>query len=346
MDDPDLPDILRASLREAGVSAFGFLSGARLNSAVVGLDDATLARCGLDASGGAPGGAVAAALVYGEGPAEPPAWAKDYPGPLAAIARFARANWYAELSNRLARAVAIFRAASGAAGADPGPAKSWRRFVNSRLPEKRLALEAGLGSIGRHSLLMLPEGGSAAVIGVLITPLSLPDSAPPAPQCASTELFTMQNGEHSAAQNALRLSAFCDGCGACLAACPTGALKGDGSIERELCLQHWSSVAGDLPAAVEAVWGNMLYGCDLCQEACPRFRPDPSARTERGLLGPGLPVSWLAAAEEEDIRAALKGSALGMSWISAQALKRNSRHLTQASLPPTIRENGGLNGNL
>jgi epoxyqueuosine reductase QueG len=334
VDDPDLPDILRASLREAGVSAFGFLSGARLMSAVTGLDDATRARCGLDAVGGA----VVAALAYGEGPSEPPAWAKGYPGPLAAIARFARANWYAELSGRFARAVAIFQAKSEAAGVDPGPAKSWRRFVNSSLPEKRLALEAGLGSIGRHSLLMLPESGSAAVIGVLITPLFLPDSAPPAPQRASTEPFPMQN--------ALRLSAFCDGCGACLAACPTGALKGDGSIERELCLQHWSSVAGDLPAAVEAAWGNMLYGCDLCQEACPRFRPDPSARTERGLLGPGLPASWLAAAEEGDVRAALKGSALGMSWISIAALKRNSGHLTQASQPPTMRENGGRNGNL
>jgi epoxyqueuosine reductase len=305
VDDPELPDILSASLREAGLSAFGFLSGSRLRSAVAGLDEATRSRCALDEAGGA----VVAALAYGEGPEEPPAWARGYPGPLAAIARFARANWYAELSSRLARAASIFRAASEAAGIDPGPAKLWRRFVNSRLPEKRLALEAGLGRIGRHSLLMLQENGSAAVIGVLFTPLSLPDSSPPEPRCAL-------------------LSAHCEDCGACLAACPTGALRGDGSLERELCLQHWSSIAGDLPAEVEAAWGNMLYGCDRCQEACPRFRPDLSAGAERGLLGPGLPASWVVAASERDIRDALKGSALGMSWISIEALKRNSRHLT------------------
>jgi epoxyqueuosine reductase len=334
VDEFNPPDILRASIREAGISAFGFISGARLKSAVAGLDDETRTRCGLDVAGGA----VAVALAYGEGPVGPPAWAKGYPGPLAAIARFARANWYAELSSRLARAVAIFRAKSEAAGRDPCPAKSWHRFVNSRLPEKRLALEAGLGRIGRHSLLMLPENGSAAVIGVLITPLALPDSAPPAPHSASTGPITMQN--------ALRLSAFCDGCGACIAACPTGALRGDGSIERELCLQHWSSIAGDLPAVVEAAWGNMLYGCDICQEACPRFKPDLSAVARSGLLGPGLPASWLVAGDEGDIRAALKGSALGMSWISVQALKRNSRHLTEAPPPPTMKGNGGQHGNL
>lgn len=317
----DIPDILSASLRGAGISAFGLLSEERLRSATAGLDEETRSRCALDRCGGA----VVAALAYGESPGGPPAWASTYPGPLARIARFARANWYAELSARLALALSAARAGIGATGADPGPAKLWRRFVNSRLPEKRLALEAGLGRIGRHSLLMLPEFGSAAVIGVLITPLALPDSI-------------------SSPQDILSLD--CRGCGACLAACPTGALRGDGSLERELCVQHWSSIPGALPPAVEAAWGDRLYGCDACQEACPRFRPDPSAGTERGLLGPGLPASWVASAPPEGIRASLKGSALGRSWISVEALKRNARHLTEPTPPPTMEENGGQNGNL
>jgi epoxyqueuosine reductase QueG len=317
----DLPEILEASLREAGLSAYGLLSEERLKTAFADLGRETRSRYALDRGGGG----VAVALAYGEGPAEPPAWAAAYPGPPALIARFARANWYAELSARLASAAASARAALVSSGADPGPARDWRRLVNSGLPEKRLALEAGLGRLGRHCLLMLPEAGSAAVIGLLLTPFGLPDSADP-PSAV--------------------LDADCERCGACVAACPTGALKGDGSLERARCLQHWSSLPGPLPPAVEAAWGGRLYGCDTCQEACPRFRPDRGAETARGLLGPGLPASWIASASEGEIRAALKGSALGRTWISPEALKRNAGHLTRAAEAPTMTVNGGLNGKL
>jgi epoxyqueuosine reductase len=188
-----------------------------------------------------------------------------------------------------------------------------------------------LGSIGRNCLLMLPGSGSAAVLGVLLLPFDPPDFRP---------------RSESASSPGAPLSELCEACGACVDACPTGALRGDGSLERKLCLQHWSSVGGDLPASVEAAWADQLYGCDICQEVCPVFRPDPEARTDKGLLGPGLPIFWLESASEGEVRAALKGSALGMGWISVEALKRNARHLTRHLLPPTMKKNGGRNGNL
>lgn len=327
MGAESLVDKLRSSLDAAGLSSYGFVSRPRLLEAAAGLDGPTRSRCGLEEARGA----AVAALGYGEGPEEPPPWARGYPGPLARIGRFARANWYAELSDRLRRAASACRAASAAAGLDSGPARAWRRFVNSALPEKRLAVEAGLGEIGRNCLLLAPGRGSAVVLGVLLVPFDLPDSVPPA---------------RSPCSGGPSLSELCAGCGACLAACPTGALRGDGTIERELCLQHWSSVPGELPAAVEAAWKDGLYGCDLCQEACPRYRPDPSARTDRGLLGPGLPAAWLDSASDCEIRAALRGSSLGLSWVSPAALKRNAGHLTRWGLEPTMEWNGGQNGNL
>jgi epoxyqueuosine reductase QueG len=342
VDGLDRVDRLKNSLAQAGVADFGLLSSERLRAATAGLDGPTRERCGLDEAPDARGaavarGAVAAALGYGEGPSEAPEWARGLSGPVARIGRFARANWYAELSARLARAAELFRESSRASGYDPGPTKAWRRFVNSALPEKRLAVEAGMGEIGRNCLLLRPGRGSAVVLGVLLVPFDLPDSIPPdakpgTPPGPRSEL------------NAPRLSAFCEKCGACLAVCPTGALRGDGSLDRRLCLQHWSSVPGDVPAAVEAAWGDLLYGCDLCQEACPHFRPDPSARTDRGLLGPGLPAPWLDSASDCEIRAALKGSALGMSWISVSALKRSARHLTRLARLSTMEGNGGRNG--
>jgi len=324
----NFPDILKASLREAGVSAFGFLSGGRLGAACDGLGMEKRSRYGLDRARGA----VAAALAYGDGfvpGAEgPPKLWDGFSGPIARIARFAGANWYAELGSRLDLAAAKARAALREGALDPGPDGDWRRLVNSGLPEKRLALEAGIGKLGRHCLLMLPDAGSAVVLGILLVPLTLPDSAESPAAAAPQEM----------------LDPDCADCGACVAACPTGALKGDGSLERELCVQHWSSIAGGLPDAVEAAWGDRLYGCDACQEACPRFRPDVSARTERGPLGPGIPAAWIASASDEEIRAGLKGSALGQAWISIDALKRNARHLTGLDPIPTIKVNGGFDG--
>ena len=120
------------------------------------------------------------------------------------------------------------------------------------------------------------------------------------------------------------LAESCADCRACVEACPTGALRGDGSLDRELCLQHWSSIPGALPPAIEAAWGDRLYGCDLCQEACPAIRADDGCCHWPRAAGRGLSASWGLGSSEAELEAALAGSALGMSWISIEALKRNA----------------------
>ena len=205
------------------------------------------------------------------------------------------------------------RAALVDSGLSPGPAREWRYFSNSSLPERRLALEAGLGRLGRHGLVVTPGHGSAVVLGLLLLPLAPTHFS--AAEAAASALA------HPSSKQLL--SPGCEGCSACIDACPTGALH-DGGFDRLRCLQHWSSIPGPLPEAIEAAWGARLYGCDACQEACPQYRPDALATTDKGLLGPALPATWLARAPEEEVRARLKGSALGMGWISIDALKRNA----------------------
>ena len=301
-------EILTSSFLEAGIGCFGIVGEDRFREACSAMPTALRERLGL---GGA-AGAIAVALAYGEGPeaaqlsAAMPSF-RDCPGPKARLARFARADWYGELAARLKDAAARIRARLREEGRDPWPAREWRYFVNSGLPEKRLALEAGLGRLGRHGLVMLPGHGSAAVLGVLVLP---PDAATAA--------------EPVAAGDARRLSPSCGQCAKCVAACPTGALAPDGGFARELCLQHWSSIPGALPAPVEAAWGDRLYGCDACQEACPLFSPDAAASTLRGRLGPGLPAAWLVSAPESEIRSTLRGTVLGMRWIAIDALRRNA----------------------
>jgi epoxyqueuosine reductase QueG len=303
--------ILDDSFRAAGLETHGVVCGAALREVCSGMPASLRERLGTDEAGCA----VVAALAYGEGPDAAPSGAsfppfEAFPGPLARLARFARADWYAELGARLKKAAALIREGLRSVGEDPGPAGEWRYFVNSRLPEKRLAIEAGIGTPGRNGLVMVPKRGSAVVLGALLPP-------------AGVSLSPIREAEPIAAST-WTPDAECEGCGACVAACPTGALDAGGAFARERCLQHWSSIPGTLPPDIEAAWGERLYGCDACQEACPRFKPDASASTSRGLLGPGLPAAWLVSASDAEIGAALKGTVLGMRWIAIGALRRNA----------------------
>jgi epoxyqueuosine reductase len=259
---------------------------------------------------------VAAALTYGEGPTEPPEWALAYPGPLVAIARFARANWYAELVSRLKKAAAEAKMSIAAAGRDASALDGCRFLANSGLPEKPLAIEAGLGWAGRNSLVVVRGGageerGSALLLGLILLPFD-------------PEPFARPRASAAVEADAFRPGARCGSCRACVEACPTGALSRDGSFARERCLQHWSARAGELPPAIEAAWGNRLYGCESCLEACPHFRPDPGASCGRGPLGPGLPASWLLSASDGEMKERLKGTALGMGWMEKAAFRRNA----------------------
>ena len=257
-------------------------------------------------------GCAAVALSYGEGDYAPPEWARaasrgsrvDRHG--AAIARFARANWYAELDARLAQAVAASRAEFSGMGLDPGRRSDWRRLVNSPLPERPVALAAGLGWIGRNGIMVAgtPDkpcaAGSACVLGILLLPFDPAVAARPQP-------------------------AACGSCRRCVDACPTGALSGAVGYDRELCLQHWSTIPGDLPPVIASVWADRLYGCDSCLEACPHFRPDPAADTHRGRLGARLTTRFFIESDDKTIRGALRGTALGLGWMPPAAFRRNAQ---------------------
>ena len=321
-----------------GLGAWAFLGEEGLRSCLAPLPAEVAERYGLASARSA----LVAALAYSEGPAEMPAWASEWLAsqpsqaslPLARIARFARADWYKELIARLSRLGACVRADLAGAGVEAGGPPDWRCLANSRLPERPMALAAGLGVQGRNCLLIVrrpggPEAagrdragqpgagaaraiGPAAVLGVLLLPFAIPEEELAPLQPASLPAF----------------GSACGSCRACLEACPTGALslkEGGAGFSRELCLQHWSAIEGELPPAMAARWGQRLYGCDACLEACPHFHADPHARTERGLLGPGLPAGWLAGASDAEIRLRLAGTALGLGWKKPAAFRRNAR---------------------
>ena len=124
----------------------------------------------------------------------------------------------------------------------------------SPLPEVRTALRAGLGVLGKNGLLIVPGAGSWVVLGFIVT------DAPP-PMCG---------GE------ALRR---CRGCGACLQACPAGALTENG-VDPDRCLSAVTQRKGELSPREEEMMRQVgtLWGCDVCQKVCPENRGAETAR--------------------------------------------------------------------
>ena len=165
-----------------------------------------------------------------------------------------------------------------------------------------MAAEAGLGYIGKNSLLITPEFGSICLIAGMILPPFVP--LPDIPEKKQT--------------------ASCGNCTLCSSACPTGALS-DKGFNREKCLQNWTSDKRILPDEIKEKWGNRIYGCTICQDVCPKNRKIPEGRTvERGVIPSGLSLEFLIKAEDDEIRNLFKGSSVGMSWIGPMVLKRNA----------------------
>ncbi len=124
----------------------------------------------------------------------------------------------------------------------PG-AESQNYVDRTGLLEKALAERAGIGWIGRNSLLITPEYGSYVFLGELLTTVKLEVDQPIAEQC----------GE----------------CRICIDACPNQAILENRAINSQRCLSEITQQK-KLDSMHYEVLGTRIYGCDTCQEVCPR----------------------------------------------------------------------------
>lgn len=126
------------------------------------------------------------------------------------------------------------------------PDASTRAFTDSApVLEKAIAAKAGLGWIGKNTLLLNKSVGSFFFLGEIFTDAPLPPDVP------MTE-------NH------------CGSCTACMDVCPTGAITGPGQLDARRCIAYLTiEHKGDIDESLRDKIGNRIFGCDDCQLVCP-----------------------------------------------------------------------------
>ncbi len=237
----------------------------------------------------------------------------------------------------------------------PGPF-AFRAYADTGpVAERLFAKHAGLGWLGKNTLLLNESLGSWFFLGVILTTLDLtpslaPAEAPPADLCGN--------------------------CRQCLDACPTGALVEPYVLDARRCISYLTiEFRGNIPEEFREAMGRHVYGCDICQDVCPfnrkapvtisaEFQPrlasgrtvspgrkgtrdvltgEPGSEGEpfagESLLEPRL--EWLAGMREEEYREFFRGSAIKRTkW---KGLVRNACiALGNAKVAPDAPERGRI----
>ena len=220
-----------------------------------------------------------------------PYFAGDEPGNVSLYAR--GADYHTVLGERLKAAAAELQRKYPEAklrwGCDAPP-----------MPEVAAAQAAGLGDIGQNGLLLTPKWGSFVFIGTIAADIPLIASVRPA-------------------------VTLCTRCGACEAACPTGALRG-GRVDRARCLSALTQKKGELTQeeAASVARAGMVWGCDRCQQACPVSASaalTPVPELKEGLVR-SLRADRLCAMSDDELTRAYEGRAF--LWRGAGILRRNA----------------------
>jgi epoxyqueuosine reductase len=171
------------------------------------------------------------------------------------------------------------------------------------VPERELAQRAGLGWIGKNTMLIDPRRGSFFFIGSILTSVDLALDLPfDADRCGS--------------------------CRRCLEACPTSAFPDERVLDSRKCIAYLTiEHRGEIDPALAPAMGDWLFGCDICQDVCPwnvRFAAqasDPALEQNTSLAQ--LPVGDIEMATDEDLDARFGWTALERA--RPQGLRRNAR---------------------
>lgn len=186
------------------------------------------------------------------------------------------------------------------------------------LAERAFAARAGLGWVGKHTNLINPHAGSFVFLGEIVTVLPLAPDTP--------------------------LRKTCGSCTRCISACPTGALRGDYTIDATKCIADLTQRTDAIPRPMRSLIGTWVWGCDLCQIACPpNERATVHAADANRALAPETSTPSLVRLlqlRSGEFKRMYARTAMG--WRGAAILRRNAavalgNSLDRAAIPALVR---------
>ena len=217
---------------------------------------------------------IIASIVYGPAPIsekEMPAHEESAGRRLPIIARYALGRDYHDvIEERLERLAVEVKAQA--------PGVRTKRYVDyGPVLERDYAQQAGLGWIGKNTMLIDPHLGSYLMLGELLTDLEVPPDNPFLPD-------------------------HCGTCDRCVVACPTHAILAGRLLDARLCISYLTiELKGSIPENLRPAIGQRVFGCDICQEVCPWNTKASTLPVSPFALEPGqvFPVSDMSAWSEE-----------------------------------------------
>lgn len=208
----------------------------------------------------------------------------------------------------------------GVAGRLRGAAPQVRTRIavdSAPVMERDYAQLAGLGWIGKNTLLLHRELGSWFFLGVMLLDCELAYDAP-----AATD--------------------HCGSCRRCLDACPTQAFDGPYQLDPRRCISYLTiEHKSDLPDESSGSLGEWVFGCDVCQEVCPwnehsaKGRASPPGDFQPAAGANPVSLEWLLAASPEEFERRFRSTPLYRT--GRDRVVRNAIFAARRSDRPEIR---------
>jgi epoxyqueuosine reductase len=190
-------------------------------------------------------------------------------------------DYHNELLERLRRVEAAIKARV--------TGETWCYVDTGPVVERSVAVQAGVGWIGKNTCVINQQLGSWLLLGIIITSMPLANDA-------VIEIAVDR----------------CGSCTRCIDACPTDALVAPREMDATRCIAYLTiEKKGTIPEQLREPMGRQVFGCDICQDVCPWNRRAPIAVKEgmerrQELVNPAL--EWLASLDSPGFRRYFAGS--------------------------------------
>lgn len=176
----------------------------------------------------------------------------------------------------------------------------YKYFVDTGpLVDRELAKKSGIGYYGKNSSIINYDYGSFIFIGYILTDLDIEKDGPVVEDCGDCDL--------------------------CLRACPTGALEGAYRLNPKKCISYLTQTKEEIPDELRDKMGSKIYGCDTCQDVCPKNRGVKSSSNREfspTITGGQMDIEELLIISNREFKK--KYGHMSGSWRGKKILKRNA----------------------